>query len=599
MPPLRTPFIILALALIPSAPVAAQDKVVADAAKELFDGRATATEAATELKRTHRASDGDIVWVLASVGYRAPDLALAATEALRADPSTAAGLMSAAGMTAVDIAGGLNRGIRVTGARALDALDGARVQGVADPAVYRAVGGTADELASWLQGKGEPAHRTASVLMDVHGMSADVVARPLLTAYDPRAVGTALKDALRFDGDKVRSTLLAEGVVSSVVDSVLRDLGLAPAPPGVLRWWIRDYAMGTGPNDLIENAEIVDRSSVLQGASSVDGVVWIEGPNLNHPDVEVWAGTTGPAPVMAEVRTRQSLGGTDRLEVLFPSMPAAGFRVVTPGGEAEVGAQAWPVGYAAIDRDLFETALEGLSVSVGSEVVVQISGRTITMLLPEHRENGIEVNVLDMNNNGFAVSTEEEPGGAALVISIPFEESGREIDGHFFGYIPCWTCGSFEIPQAECSVLTIDCALGFLSASLASLGTCANPANWEETEVLDLNGLPFEGDLANTSLMVRMGMAVSSSGLGSTGTTYDFQTNVSISTNSGNVDVGVVDPIVRQRVSGQLNAAMAEIDLAQSAVDALNQYAAVLGFGTYLSMEPMPNGRLFVSFPAD
>ncbi|MEQ9398601.1 MAG: hypothetical protein RJQ04_05485 [Longimicrobiales bacterium] len=602
MPTLRTallPTLLLALAAAAPTGAAAQDKAAAEAAKKMFDARTEATEAATQLKRAHRASDADVIKLLAGVGYRPDAVARASVEALRADAPTTARLMAGAGLGAADIAGGMVAGARIGSLETLQALDAARVRGAATPDVYRASRVSADDLTGYLRARGEAAPEAAATIMDVNRLRADAVTAPLAKHYAVREVGLALKETLRYDGDKIRTALTAEGISGDIVQGVLRDLGYSFGEPGILSWRIRDYEMGAGPGDFIENAQIVDRPAVLQGASSVDGVVWIEGPNLDHPDVEVWAGTTGSSPVKAEIRSRENVGlDRDRLEVMFPSMPAAGFRVVTPGGEAEVGDDAWPVGYAAIDRDLFELAMEGLSVSVDAEVVVEIAGGTITMPLPEHRENGIEVNVLDMNDDGFGIGTESEPGGAALVVTIPFEENGREIEGHFFGYIPCWKCGTLEIPRAECSSLSLNCVLGFLGETLANLGTCANLANWEEVEVLDLAGIPFEGDLSNTELEIRMGMTVGASGLESTGTTYDFATNVSLAANGDDVDVGLVDPLVRSRVSGQLNAAMEEIDLAVLAVNALNQYAGLMGFGTYLSMAPMPNGRLFVSYPA-
>ena len=86
---------VLALAAIScllAGPAAAQDKAAAEAAKKMFDARTASTEAAAQLKRTHRASDADVIKLLAQVGYRPDAIARASVEALRADPPTTARL---------------------------------------------------------------------------------------------------------------------------------------------------------------------------------------------------------------------------------------------------------------------------------------------------------------------------------------------------------------------------------------------------------------------------------------------------------------------------------------------------------------------------
>ena len=595
--------LVAALLAVAGTPLHAQRGGSPDPAMErataMYRAKATANDVAKELSGRFRVGDERTVEVLMAVGYAPPAIGRAAGEVLRADARTAAALMAKARMDAEAIASGLSEGIRVTGIRALQAMDAAGVAGVDAADVLRATRAGADDIAVFLAGRRTDVRTTAARIRSVHRLSDDALTAPLIKAYEPVQVASYLKDDLRFDGDKIRIALVDAGVTLTQANNTLSNLGLAPPPPGNLRWWIKDYAYHTGPNDRIENAQIVDRSAVLQGAGGTDGVVWIEGDNLNHPEVEVWAGTTGGSPVKAEIRSRQSLGSTDRLEVLFPSMPAAGFKVVTPGGEATVGHQAWPVGYAAIERDLFETALEGLDISLDHDdgVRIEFGSQVLTGDLDENRENGIETRVTDVNSNGFVVTTESAPGGAALIITIPFEEGGREFEGSLFGYIPCWTCGTFEIPQADCTVVTVNCVLDFLGQGIASLGTCANPDNWSEQEILDVDGIDFTGDLANTSLTVRLAMHVDGSGLASSGTTFDFQANVSIATNGDDVSASVVDDYVRTRVLDQLTAGMGEIDLATELIAALNQYAQLMGWNSYLSMEPMPDGRLFVSFP--
>lgn len=569
-----------------------------DRATEMRKARSSASAVATELKKAYRVDDARSVQILHRVGFGPDEIARASTEALRADARTTAKLMSGAGLDAVAVATGLARGARVTGTQALTAMDRAGIRGVGTVEVYKATRVVAGELSAYLHAKGESAAVTAKVLADVHRLSNEAVAKPLLGAYDAVLVARFLKDELKLDAGMIERTLVNGGVPQSTIGSVMRDIGLAVGEPSVARYWIRDYALGAGPGDIIENAEIVNRSAILQGPSEVDGVVWIEGENLNHPEAEVWAGTTGGSPEKAQIVSRQTVGGLDRLEVKFFSMRDPGFRVTTPGGDYEVGNQAWPVGYAAIERTLIEDALEGLSVSVDDgSVEITVGDRSISGDVDENRENGIETQVTDLNSNGFEVSTEAEPGGGALVLTISFEEQGREFEGNFFGYIPCWKCSSFTIPQSECAVITLNCVMDFLGEGMASLASCANPENWEEVEILDTDGVPFDGDLANTVLTVRMAMHVDGGGLGSSGTTYDFGTNVSLATSSGGVSLGVVDPYVRSRVRDRLTSSMSEIDLAADLATALNQYAAIMGWGTYLTMAPMPNGRFFVSFP--
>ncbi len=592
-----------ALLAVAGTPLHAQRGGSPDPAMErataMYRAKASANDVAEELDGRFRVGDDRTVEILNAVGYGPPAIARAAGEVLRADARTTAALMAKVRMDAVAIASGLSDGMRVTGIRALEAMDAAGVAGVDGANVLRATRADADDIAVFLGGRGTDVRTTAGSIRSVHRLSDDALAAPLIKAYEPVQVAAYLKDDLRFDGDKIRVALVDAGVPLATTNNTLSNIGLAPPPPGNLRWWIRDYGYHAGPDDRIENAQIVDRSAVLQGAGGTDGVVWIEGDNLNHPDVEVWAGTTGGSPVKAEIRSRQSLGSTDRLEVLFPSMPAAGFRVVTPGGEAEVGGQAWPVGYAAIERELFDTALEGLDISLdhGDGVRIEFGNQVLTGDLDENRENGIETRVTDVNSEGFTIASESEPGGAALVVTIPFEENGREFEGSFFGYIPCWTCGTFEIPRANCNAVTLNCVVDFLGQGVASLGSCVNPENWSEQEILDLDGIDFTGDLTNTSLAVRLAMHVDGAGLGSSGTTFEFQTNVSIATNGDDVSVSVVDDYVRTRVVDRLTEGMGEIDLATQLIAALNQYAQLMGWNSYLSMEPMPDGRLFVSFP--
>lgn len=570
-----------------------------ETATKMHASRASASEVARELGSRFRAGEARTVEILKTVGYAAPAIARAAGEVLRADARTTARLLAGSRMDAAEVASGLSRGLRVTGLKALNAMDAAGVAGLDRPEVLRTLRADAGDIAGFMGGKGVDVRKAAASIAEVHRLSDDALAASLVKGYEVVQVAAWLKDDLRYDGSRIRVALADAGLAVAVIDGALSQMGLGTPPPGNLRWWIRDYGYDASSGDLIENAQIVDRSAVLQGAGGTDGTVWIEGDNLNHPEVEVWAGTTGASPVKAEIRSRESLGATDRLEVFFPEMPAPGFTVVTPGGEAAVGGEAWPVGYAAVERELFETALEGLSISIDTDdgVRIEFGSMVLTGELDATRENGIESRVTDVNSDGHSLSTESEPGGAALVLTIPFEEIGREFEGRFFAYIPCWTCGSYRIPRAECASLSITCFTSFLGSAGESLGSCLNPANWSEQELLDTEGIPFTGDLENASLAVRMALRVDGNGLASSGTTFDFQGQVSIATGGGEVSHQAVDEYVRSRVVNQLTASMGEIDLASELVAALNQYAAVMGWGPYLSVEPMPNGRLFVSFP--
>lgn len=508
-------------------------------AREMVKERASAADVAREMRRAFRRTAGQTASILKEVEFDGAAIASALTAGLRASPRAVASSMREAGFATKATARALQEGLSLS----------------------------------------------------------------------TRELAKTLRDGLRLTREDSEETLRSVGADRRQIEDALEYAGYVPPAPGVQRYWIRDYRPGAGSGSIIENEGIVDRFMVAVSMGvepeTTDGHVWIEGTSLDRPDTEVFANAFGGDPLRGEILERTSGGGLDRLRVRFDRVPGPGLMVRHSGGEVVHDARR--LGYYMARREVVEEPLQDLDLRLGSpegEVQIAVAGLNATLELPPHRESGIETILTDIRNDGFSVETAPAPNGCALVLTIPFRETGREFRGTFAAYVPVWKCADFEVPRAECGFLDIPCFLNYLGTSLASLGaTCGNLAAWQEEEVLDLPGAPFEGDLHDAAVEVRMELTADGSGrLAGQNTSYAFDSDISIvGPLGGDIPLSAIEGYLTGEVTQVLNATMQNVDLSDLLADAVNNAVdgaeSASGFSLHIrGIYPDPQGgpRLFL-----
>lgn len=430
------------------------------------------------------------------------------------------------------------------------------------------------------------------------GLSAEASARALQEGLraTPDILAVSLKDGLGLSRDGVESTMRGIGLsVEATRDALLR-AGFLTATPGIQRFWIADYRPGASGGAIIQNDGILDRNSISTTPDATDGEVWIEGVNLDFPDTEVFAGVNGGTPEKGEILERTTVGSLQRLRVRFSRVPGTGLMVRHSGGE--VVHEARRLSYQVVERELFEQALNGLTVILGDPEgsgLVRVGSQAFTLTLPPHHEAGLEVILTDVRNDGFSLATSAAPGGAALEVTIPFQEQGREFRGRAAAYVPCWVCATFEVPQAECGMLDVFCFAEHLGIAVSELLGCLNPANWKEEQILDLDGVPFEGDLSNASFLIRMEVVPNAQGrLRSQNTLYSFQANVSIVGPQGDISLSAIEGYLTGKVTESVASLMDDLDLAGDVAGGVNQLADALGWTRIRGIHALSQGRFFL-----
>jgi hypothetical protein len=206
--------------------------------------------------------------------------------------------------------------------------------------------------------------------------------------------------------------------------------------------------------------------------------------------------------------------------------------------------------------------------------------------------------VRDLESTTVTVSTlaGSAPGTAILRIALDFETGGAEVEGTFLEYVPCWTCGSFEVPKSTCAALNLNCFLGFLSASFASLATCSNLDNWVEGEMAKGPALPFQADLTSPRLQIdiTLGADPATGGFRAVDVQGDFSAGISVRTMFGGLDLAAIEQWILTDVNESLQESLEELDLGAQVTGPLNTMRGLLSWGTIRGVHMLSGGRLFV-----
>jgi hypothetical protein len=192
-----------------------------------------------------------------------------------------------------------------------------------------------------------------------------------------------------------------------------------------------------------------------------------------------------------------------------------------------------------------------------------------------------------------AVST---PGTATLRIAVDFETAGAEVDGTFLEYVPCWSCGTFEVPKTTCATVSINCFMSFVGGTLTSLATCTNLDNWVESEMAKGPAVPFQADLTSPRLEIDIviGGDPATGGFRAVEVVGDFTAGISLRTSFGGVDLAAIEQWILTDVNENLKQSLDELDLGAEVAGPLNTLRSVLGWGTIRGVYVLSGGRLFV-----
>jgi hypothetical protein len=187
--------------------------------------------------------------------------------------------------------------------------------------------------------------------------------------------------------------------------------------------------------------------------------------------------------------------------------------------------------------------------------------------------------VVDLNSQSVAFDfvPGAEPGAARLLITIDFEESGRELQGTLIETIPVWKCGTFEVSQTECSTLSIPCLSSVLGNSFQSALTCTNLNNWQN-EQQPGPAIPIDGDLINPSIQIAIDLDGRNE-IEATRTTLSFSGAVSIAGPMGDVPLTLIQGWIEEQVNNQLQEALQDVDLGAELAAALDGIRTTIGPG--------------------
>lgn len=578
------------------------------AAAALAEAGYGAREAASGLV-ARRVEGREAADVLRRTGYDTEASVAAVAEAYRLDGPATASVLREAGYDAEEAARGL---VQVVSGQAevVNSLESAEY----DPGEIRQVAISVlqlspEEWAAQSKESGATVIETAEVLALDFGLgpveSGDVLLFPPVQ-YSTGDFASALRLVWEldiFEAYDVMSQLISAGVIPQLIQG-----GYEAPRPTIHEYRIVDYRPGHS-GQVIENLGVVDPDAVGPGSpDDSDGRVEVLVPFRDLDGIEATIGGRVGEIVDRTPHTYVADGVEHQgewLTIEFRDFESGNLRLTRAGRSGT--ANVIRLSYKWTEPDAIVDRLGDLTVEIGDplgEGVVSAEPTTWESIPLEGIEETFEVSplqglgmtaeVVDLESN--AVSVDVSPAGEGVIsiaIEIGFEEDGAEIDGTFLDYIPCWTCSTFEVPTSECSTLDVQCFLNVLGEAGTSLGTCLNPANWEEQEVASGPEVPFEVDLVAPTL--RLSWTVGADGNGgfyAQTALPEFETGLSLRSGNG-IDLAPIEGWVLGEVSTKLLAAVEAADLSGSVVQALETFASVKGWGYVRGLYLLNDGRWF------
>lgn len=373
---------------------------------------------------------------------------------------------------------------------------------------------------------------------------------------------------------------------------------------------IPDYRPGHS-GQVIEKVGVVDPDKVIGVAPDPsDGVVQVL---VRYRGLDALTATLGDrvGEIVERVpHTYQAQGSTwdgEWLHIRFRDFPSGYLKLERLTRTWAVPARA--LAYHVVEPAMIIEPIEGMTVSVGesqgSGTVtlpagtfggVAMEGASVTFEVPTHQEAGIVADVRNLASNATTVTTSQAGEAIEIKIAVAFETAGAEVEGTFLDYVPCWTCASFRVPQSTCSGINISCFLGFLGALGTSAGTCLDPDNWEEGTMANGPALPFQADLTDPALEIRIALAPdpATGAFAVKQVLPSFNAGVTLRTMNDDLPLYVIQDYIMGQVNQKLMDALAELDLGGKVVSSLELARATFGWGALRGLYLLGDGRWFL-----
>ncbi len=473
---------------------------------------------------------------------------------------------------------------------------------------------TPEEYVAAMSAAGEPVEPVAGMLRNSYGLDAGTGSILLHPADPPHPYsGTDMTRALRISWElnAPDAFRILEAHPANFLDpwAVMEWAGYPPVDPEIHRYRIADHRPGHSGQQL-ENVGVVDGTRVSPGA-----------PEPWDGEVEILLGQRGLEGVRATMGGREgelvareahdfTEGGIavpgEWLRFRFTDFESGNLEVEHAGRTSSVGALA--LGYNVVDGEVFTGPLQALSVVLGSppeagQLIIPagtyggipVPESRVDFEVPAHREAGIESSVVAMSSSTVTVSTGTlGPGTLRLDVEIAFEEEGAEVEGTFVEYVPCWSCGSFQVPQSTCAFGNWACFLSVLGGTLQSLGSCADAANWVESEMAAGPALPFEADLTDARLTLAITVGAQGGTIHVSPPGSLFSAGISLRTGPAQLPLG---PLLQGWILGQVNDrledSVAAADIPGLLAGSMAALDATLGFGALRGIYRTSDGRWF------
>ncbi len=478
---------------------------------------------------------------------------------------------------------------------------------------------TPEEYVAAMSAAGEPVEPVASMLRNSYGLAPLAGALLLYPAqsgdrpYSAADMVRALRLVWELDALGAFA-VLEEHPVNFVTPWILMEhSGYPAANPSIYRFRIADYRPGQSGQG-IEDVGVVDGTRVGPGS-----------PDPTDGEVEVLLAPRGLDGLEATLAGRAGeLVGREAHDFADGGVTIPGewlrFRFTDFGSGSlilkrtgQVSARdALALGYHLLDGELFAGPIRAMSVALGSPQGsghvtipagtyggVPVAESRVELEVPTNREAGIQSDVVELTSSSVSVSTGPlGPGTLSMDVEVAFEESGAEVVGTFAEYVPCWSCESFQVPASSCPLGSggaFPCLFNALGLTMGALGSCADLASWEESEMAAGPALPFEADLTAPTLTLTVTVGVLDGRFHVYPVGSEFTAGISLRAGPADVPLG---PMLQGWILGQVNDrlrdSLAAANLPGLLAGSLAVMDAALGLGTLRGLYLTADGRWFI-----
>jgi len=474
---------------------------------------------------------------------------------------------------------------------------------------------TPEEYVSAMRAAGEPVEPVATTLRNVYGLTplaGAILLYPLGPdpPYSAAEMIRALRVVWELDALAAYAVLQEHPITWPIPWMALEAGGYSAPTPEIYRYRIADYRPGQS-GQRIENLGVVDGSRVSPGSPETwDGEVEVLVGLRDLDGLEATLGGRVGTLVGREpydfVDNGTSFPG-EWLRFRFTDFSSGNLILSRTGRTSAEFALA--LAYHVVDGDLFAGPIGALTVVIGSPQgsgQVMIPGGTyggvpvaeslVELEVPTHRGTGIESNVVDLSSNEVSVTTRAlGPGTIEMNVEVLFEESGAEVVGTFVEYVPCWSCGTFQVPQSVCAFGNWGCFLTVLGQTMTTLGSCANLDNWEESEMASGPAIPFEADLTAPKLALTVTVGAQAGEFLVYPVASQFTAGISLRAGPASVPLGpLLQGWILGQVNDQLRDSVAAADLPGLLSSSLGVLDATLNFGSLRGLYLTADGRWFI-----